>query len=149
MNGLVVFPTFFNLTLNLAIRSSRSEPQSAPSLVFADCIEFLHLSLQRIYQFDFSIDHLVMSMCRVFSCAVGRGCLLWPPVRSLGKTLLAFALLHSILWGQICLLLQVSLDFLLLHSSSLWWKGHLFWVLVLEDLVGLHRIVQLQLLQHY
>ena len=30
-----------------------------------------------------------MSTCRVFSCVVGRGCLLWP-VRSLGKTLLAF-----------------------------------------------------------
>ena len=41
-------------------------------------------------------------------CVVGRGCLLWP-VRSLGKTLLAFALLHSVLQGQICLLLQVFL----------------------------------------
>ena len=30
------FPTFFNLSLNLARRSSWSEPQSAPSLVFAD-----------------------------------------------------------------------------------------------------------------
>ena len=29
------------------------------------------------------------------------------------------------------------------------WKGHLFWVLVLKGLVGLHRTVQLQLLQHY
>ena len=29
-------------------------------------------------------------MCRVFSCVVGRGCLLWP-VCSLGKTLLAFS----------------------------------------------------------
>ena len=28
-------------------------------------------------------------------------------------------------------------------------KGHLFGVLVLEGLVGLHRIIQLQLLQHY
>ena len=37
-----------------------------------------------------------MSMYRVFSCVVGRGCLLWP-VHFLGKTLLAFALLHSIL----------------------------------------------------
>ena len=35
LNGLVVFPTFFNLSLNLAIRSSCSEPQSAPGLVFA------------------------------------------------------------------------------------------------------------------
>ena len=28
-------------------------------------------------------------------------------------------------------------------------KGHLFGVLVLEGLVGLHRTIQLQLLQHY
>ena len=89
-----------------------------------------------------------MSVYRVFSCVVGRGCLLWP-VRSLGKTLLAFALLHSILQGQICLLLKVFLDFLLLHSSPLSWKGHLFWVLALKGLVGLHRIIQHQLLQHY
>ena len=62
-------------------------------------------------QSDFSIYHLVMSMCKVFSCIVGRGCLLWL-LCSLGKTLLAFALLHSIFQGQVCLLLQVFLDFL-------------------------------------
>ena len=88
------------------------------------------------------------STCRVFSCGVGRGCLIWP-VCSLGKTLLAFALFHSVLQGQICLLLQVFLDFLLLHSSPLKWKGHLFGVLVLNCLLGLHRTIQLQLLQHY
>ena len=49
-----------------------------------------------------------MSMCRVFSCVVGRGCLLWPR-HFLGKTLLVFALLHLVLQGQICLLLQVFL----------------------------------------
>ena len=84
----------------------------------------------------FGVDHLVMSMCRVFSCVVGRGCLLWP-VHFLGKTLLVFALLHSAFQGQICLLLQVFLDFLLLHASPLSWKRHLFWVLVLKGLVGL------------
>ena len=72
-------------------------------------------------------------MCRVFSCVFGRGCLLWP-VCSLGKNLLAFALFHSALQGQICLLLQVFLDFLLLHSNPLQWKGHLYWVLVLKGL---------------
>ena len=46
--GRVVFPTFFNLSLNLAVRISWSEPHSAPSLVFADCIKLLHLCLQRI-----------------------------------------------------------------------------------------------------
>ena len=39
------------------------------------------------------------------------------PESSLDKTLLAFALLHFLLQGQICQLLQVSLEFLLLHSS--------------------------------
>ena len=33
--------------------------------------------------------------------------------------------------------------------QSLLWKGHLLGVLVLEGLVGLHRTIQLQLLQHY
>ena len=37
-----------------------------------------------------------MSMCRVFSCVGGRGCLLWP-VCSLGKTQLDFALLQFVL----------------------------------------------------
>ena len=64
-----------------------------------------------------SVLTMVKSMFRVFSCVVGRGCLLWP-VRSLGKTLLPFALLHFVFQGQICRLLQVSLDFLLFHSSS-------------------------------
>ena len=85
-----------------------------------------------------------MSMCRVITCVVGRGCLLWP-VHFLGKTLSVFALLHSVFQGEICLLLQVFLDFLLLHSNPLWWKEHLFWVLILEDLVGLHRTIELQL----
>ena len=89
-----------------------------------------------------SVLHPVLSMCRVVFCVVGRGCLLWP-VCSLGKTLLAFALLHFVVQGQTCLLLQVSLNFLLLDSSHLWWKGHLFLLLVLENLIGLHRIIQL------
>ena len=84
-------------------------------------------------------------MCRVVSCVVGREYLPWL-VRSLGKTLLVFALLHFVLQGQTCLLLQVSLDFLLLYSSSLW--KDLFLVLVPGGLLGLHRISQLQFLQH-
>ena len=79
-----------------------------------------------------------MSMCRVVSCVVGRRCLLWP-AHSLGKSLLAFYLLHFVLQGQICLLLQVFIDFLLLHSSPYNEKNIFFWVLVLEAFVGLHR----------
>ena len=41
-------------------------------------------------------------LSRVFSFVVERGCLLWP-VHFLGKTLLAFALLHSVFQGQISL----------------------------------------------
>ena len=48
LNGLVVFPPFFSLSLNFAIRSSWSEPQSVSGSVFADCIELLHLQLQWI-----------------------------------------------------------------------------------------------------
>ena len=90
----MVFPTFFNLSLNFAIRSSWSEPQSAPVLVFAHC------------------------MCRVFSCVVERGYLLWP-VHSLGKILLAFAPLHFVLQGQICLLFQISLPTFTFQSPKM------------------------------
>ena len=80
-------------------------------------------------------------------CDVGKGCLLWQAC-SLDKTLLAFALLHFVLQGQICLLFLVSLNFLLLHSNPLWWKGCPFLVLVLEVLVSLHKTGQLQFIQH-
>ena len=61
-----------------------------------------------------------MSVCRILSCVVRRGCLLWP-VHSLGKAPLSCALLHFVHQGQTYLLLHVSFGFLLLHSS-LWWK---------------------------
>ena len=50
---------------------------ASPGLVFADCVELLHLCCKEYNQSDFGIDYLVMSMCRVISCVVGRGCLLW------------------------------------------------------------------------
>ena len=61
------------------------------------------------------------------------------------QTLLVFVLLHFVLQGQTCLFLQVSLEFLLLHSNPPCRKGHLsfflffFLVFILEALVGLHR----------
>ena len=79
------------------------------------------LSYKECNQSDFGIDYLVMSMCRVISCVVGRGWFQWP-LCSLGKALLAFSLLHLILQDQICLLFQVSFDFLLLHFIPIWWK---------------------------
>ena len=144
----MVFPTFFNLSLNFAKRSSWSKLWSAPSLVFVDCIEVSIFDYKEYNQSEFSIDHLVMPVCRVISCVVGRRCLLWP-VHSLGKTLLAFALLHFVLQDQTFLLFLVSLGFLLLHSSPQWWKGHPFFlVLVLEGLISFHRTFQLQVLWH-
>ena len=95
LNGLVVSPAFFNLSLNLAIKSSWSQPQSSPGLVFADCIGLLNLGCKECNQADFDVHHLVMSMCIVFSCVVGRGYLLWS-VHSLCKTLLVFALLQRL-----------------------------------------------------
>ena len=56
-----------------------------------------------------------MSMYRVVSCVVGRGCLLWPACSHSKAVSLAW--LHFLYHGQTCLLLQVSLDFPLLHSS--------------------------------
>ena len=124
LNSLVFFPSFFNF----AIWSSWSEPQSAPGFVFAHCNQLLRLWLQKkVIKSDFGIDDLKTSMCRVFSDGVGRTCLLGP-VHYLGRILLAFSWFHSLLQGQTCLLLQVCLDFLLLRSSPLWWKGYLFWL---------------------
>ena len=76
-----------------------------PGLVFADCIELLHLWLQEYNQSDFRINHLVMSMCKVVSHVLEEG-VCYDQCILLVK-LLAFALLHFVLQGQICLLLQV------------------------------------------
>ena len=52
--------------------------------------------------------------------------------------------------GQICLLLQVFLYFLLLHIPLPYNEKDIFWgFLVLKGLVGLHRTIKLQLLQCY
>ena len=77
LTGLVVFHTFFNLSLKFTMRRWWSEPQGTPGLVLCHYIELLHFWLQEYNQFDFGIDHLGMSMCRVVSFVVERGCLLW------------------------------------------------------------------------
>ena len=46
-----------------------------PGLAFADCIKLLIFGHKEYNQSDFGIDHLVMSMCRVVFCVVGRVCL--------------------------------------------------------------------------
>ena len=151
LNDLVVFPTFFSLSLNFSIKSSWSEPQLALGFFVFVFAFFCLYRASPSSAADFGIDHLVRSTCRVVSCVVGKGYFLWP-VCSLDKTLLAFALLHFVLQGQTCQLLQVFLDLLLLHSNptSCWvFLVFFFLVLVLEGHVGLHRTVQLWLLWHY
>ena len=88
-----------------------------------------------------------MSMCSLLLCC-------WKRVFALTS---AFSWQNSIslcpasfhIPRPICLFLGVFLDFLLLHSSPLQCKGHLSWVLVLKGLVGLHRTIQLRLVQDY
>ena len=90
----------------------------------------------------------MMSMCRVFSCVVRRGCLLWP-VHSLGKTLLALPCF--ILYSKIkfaCYSRYFLTSYFCIPGS--YNEKDIFWgVLALEGLLGLHRTIQLQLLQHY
>ena len=89
----------------------------------------------------------MMFMCKVVSCVVARGCLL-SPMCSFGKTLLAFALIRFVLQGQTCLTPGISwLPTFAFQSTMM--KRTSFLVLVLEDLIDLHRTIQLQLLQHY
>ena len=78
-----------------------------------------------------------MSICRIISCIVERRCLLWP-IHSLGRTLLAFALLHFVLPGQICSALGLPL---LCFLSHLWGiQGEI------NTLVFIGRIAKMKLL---
>ena len=93
------------------------------------------------------ISLLVMSRCKVFSCVVGSGCLLWT-VHCLGKTISLcpasfctprpnLPVTPGISWLPTCAFQSPTM------------KRTSFLVLVLEGLAGLQRTVQLQLLQHY
>ena len=66
-----------------------------------------------------------MFMCRVISCVVGRGCLLWP-VRSLDKTLSLCSTSFCTPRPNLPVTPSVSrlVSWLLLHSNPLGWKGY-------------------------
>ena len=121
---LVFFPTFFNLSLSFAIRSSWSEPQSTPGLVFCWLYRASpSLAAKNIINLISITDHLVMSMCRVVSFVVGRGCLLWP-VCSVDKTV---SLSASFCTSRQHLPVAPGISWLpFLHPNPLWWKGNLF-----------------------
>ena len=104
----MVFPTFFNLSLNLAIRSLWSEPQAAPSPVF------VHYASVFFWQNSISLCPASFYTPRP-NLPVTPG-VSWHPT---------FAFQSPIMIREWC---------------NLW--GVL-------GLVGLHRTIQLQLLQHY
>ena len=77
-----------------------------------------------------------MSIYRVDSWFVGKGCFLWPVVFFQQKSV-------SLCPTSFCTprpnlpVILVSPDFVFLHSNPLWWKEHpFFWVLILEDIVN-------------
>ena len=74
----------------------------------------LHMDITR-WSYQNHIDHMVIPTCVESSLVLLEEGVCYDQC----KTLLAFALLHSVLQGQICLLLQVFLDFLPLHFSPL------------------------------
>ena len=148
LNGLRVFPTFFNLSLNLAIRSSCSEPQSFSGLVFTDYIDLLHLQLQRLLSIWFQY---------------------WPPgdVHGYSHFLccwkMLFAMTSAFSWQNSINLcpasfctpkpnLPVTLGISWLPTfafqSPMIKRTSFFLVLVLEGLVGHHRTIRHHFLQY-
>jgi len=129
------------------MRSSWSEPQSAPSLVFTDCIELLHLWLQRYNQSDLGIDHLVMFMIDSSLVLLEEGvcydqCILFAKLISLWPALFCMPRTNLPVTPGISQLPNFSFLSTIMKITS-------FWVLVLKHLVGLQRIVKLLFLQHY
>ena len=135
----MVFSTFFNFSLNLAISSS-SEPQSAPGLVFADCMELL-ISVLTIWCCPCVESSLVLleeGVCYDQCVLLAKLC--WPlPCFSLYSEAKFVCYSRYLLTSYFCI--PVSYD-----EKEIFF---FFLVLVLESLVGLHRTVRLQLLQHY
>ena len=117
-----------------------------PVLFLLTVYSFSIFGCKEYNQSDFSIDHLVMSMCRVISCVVGKGYLLWP-VCFLDKTISLCPASFCIARPNLPVILGVSwLPTFAFQSPMM--KRTSFILLVLEGPVDLHRIGQLQLLQH-
>ena len=142
----MVFPTFFNLSLNFAIRSSWSEPQSAPGLFFC--------WLYRASPSSAAKNRI--SLILVLT-------LWWCPYAESSLVLLEEGLCYDqcILLAKLC----YPLPYFILYSKAKlacysrylltsyfcipvpYDEKDIFFVLVLEGLVGPHRIIQLQFLR--
>ena len=90
---------FFNLSLNFAIRVHDLSHSQLLVLFLLMVWSFSSFGYKEYNPSDFGVDHLVMSMCRVFSCVVGKRVFTMTSAFS-WQTLLAFALLHFVLQGQ-------------------------------------------------
>ena len=89
-----------------------------------------------------------MSMCRVFSFVLGRGCLLYDQYVLLAKLISLCSASFRTPRPNLSVTPGVFLLPTFVFQSPMMKKVSFFWVLVLEDLVGLHRTIQLWLLQH-
>ena len=85
LDGLVVFSTSFNVACILQQGADDQSHSQLQVLFWLTVKSFSIFGCKEYNQSDFGIDHLVMSTCRVVSCVVGKGCLLWP-ICSLDKT---------------------------------------------------------------
>ena len=137
----------FNLSLNLAKRSSSSEPQSAPSLCW------LYRASPSLAEKNIINLILVLSiwwcLCVESSLVLLEAGVCYDQCVPLAKLLIclcptSFCTLRPNLPFNACVSWLTTFAF---QSPILKW--YLFWVLVLKGLVCLHRTVQLQLLQHY
>ena len=109
---------------------------------FSDSIALLNLWLQRIHhQSDFGIDHFVMFLCSVIFCVAASGCLL-QPIRSLGKTLLAFALLQFAFLGQLaCYSIYLLISYFVLTIL-------LYYINKQEDIISEINVQYLEFLEY-
>ena len=104
---------------------------AAPSLTAKDIINLISILTR----------YLLMPMCSVISCVVRRGCLLWL-VCSFGKTVSLCPASFCTPRSNVPVTPVLSwIPTFAWKELLLWWKEHLFLVLVLEGLIGLHRTV--------
>ena len=150
----MVFPAFFSLNSILLWEADDLSHSQLQVLFLLTVYSFSIFSYKECNQCGFGIDYLLMSMCKVISCVVEKGDLLWR-VHSHGRIQLTFAVLHFVPRGQTCLLLQISLFFNIswlpafaFLSPVINRPSFFFLVLILGDFLGLHGTDQLQFLRH-
>ena len=118
-----VFLLYYNdgcMLLYAAIRSSWSESQSSPSLVLLTVYSFSIFSYKEYNQCDLAVDHLVMSRCRVVSCVVGRGCLIWQYSVSLIPWIYLSPPLYWVKCFQVICLIKCLCSKYIMYSENLW-----------------------------